>query len=159
MSSEMQQPSLLKIIQSDYLARLGVLGPIVCWVLYVDAAYFGILGRFFSRSRTTDNDPSFFLYLSLIVTVVGLGVLFWRIRGFRSTFTRGVPVLGRVTNVNFFRGRGTVEYTYNYNGQSYNGGNSISETGRTKLLRPGQELTLLVDPSNPKRAIIPDLYR
>ncbi|TEU11420.1 MAG: DUF3592 domain-containing protein [Anaerolineales bacterium] len=158
MGQEIRQPSPLRIIQSDYVALLAALFPIVSWVMYVATAYFGFFPGLRGRDPLTGADAPFFLYLGIITTLIGIPLLVWRIRSFQAMFTRGVEVPGRITNISFYRDRGRVEYAYTYQGQTYQGGNAVRKTGRTKALQPGGEVVLIVDRDNPKRALIRDLY-
>jgi len=153
-----RQPSLLRIIQSDYTALFALGFPAVAWVMYIAIAYFGFFPGLRGRDPLTGADAPFFLYLGIITTLVGVPIFIWRVRSFQTLFAQGVQVTGRITSVSFFRDRGRVEYTYTYEGETYNGGNAIMKTGRTQALQPDTEVVLIVDRSNPKRALIRDLY-
>lgn len=132
--------SLVRIVQSDYLATLAVLFPIVMFGFYI-----------------VTSDP-LFLNLTLIALAVGIAVLIWRIRLVQVVFVNGTEVAGQVKKVFFYRGRGRVEYTYTYQGQNYSGANAIMKSRRTEALAPGANITVVVHKSSPKRAFIRDLY-
>jgi len=155
---ETHQPSLLGIIQLDTVALLALLFPLVIWGIYIATTYFGFFPGLGGRDPLTGADAPLFLYLGLIATVVGIPLLLWRVRSFQSMFRRGIQVRGRITDVSFYRDRGRVEYSYTYEGQTYAGGNAVQKTGRSEALQPGGEVTLLVDPEKPQRAVIRDLY-
>lgn len=158
MAQDTSRPSMFRIVQSDYLTGLSILVVVVFWGMYVAIAYFGFFPGLRGRSPLTGSDAPFFLDLSIIATLIAVPLIIWRIHSFHSIFVRGVEVTGRITSISFFRDRGRVEYTYVYQGKSYESGNAIHKTGRTKTLQPDSEITLVVDRENPKRALIRDLY-
>ena len=153
------KPSLVRIIQSDYLALLGILVPSVSLIMYVCVAYFGYFPGLRGRDpiQGTEGAPLFF-YLFIIGFVIGLPLSIWRVRSIQKMFANSVEVTGQITDLSFFRDRGRVEYSYIYQGQNYSGGNAIMKTGKTLQLRPGSQILLLVNPNEPKRALIRDLY-
>lgn len=158
MERNIQKPSVLRIIQSDYTALFAVAFPVIAWVIYVATAYFGFFPGLRGRDPLTGASAPFFFYLGLVTTLIGVPVFIWRVRSFQALFARGVEVPGRVASISFYRDRGRVEYAYTYEGNTYQGGNAIMKTGRTKALQPGDEVVLIVDKDNPKRALIRDLY-
>ena len=139
-------PSLLRIIQVDYLASLGAIFPFVSWGL-------AVVGRFFDPEAS-----SFFLQASPIVTVAGLVVIAWRGSTIRSVISNGAETAGVISGIGFFRGRGQVRYVYTYQGQKYEGSSAIQSTKSTRTLTQGQEVTVMVDPFRPRRAFVRELY-
>ncbi|HEY0068947.1 MAG TPA: DUF3592 domain-containing protein, partial [Chloroflexia bacterium] len=77
---------------------------------------------------------------------------------FQTLFAEGVTVTGQITNVQFSRDRGRVDYEYQYEGATYSGWNAISKNQRTRSLQAGKLVTLVVSKSNPKKAAIKDIY-
>jgi len=157
--TEKTKPSIVRIVQSDYPALLGILVPVVSLIMYVCVAYFGYFPGFRGRDpiQGTEGAPLFF-YLFIIGLVVGIPLAIWRIRSIQQMFSKSVEVVGQITNVSFYKDRGRVEYSYIYRGQNYSGGNAIMKTGKTQQLRSGNQVVLLVNPDEPKRALIRDLY-
>lgn len=152
-------PSIVRIIQSDFLALLGVLVPAVSLIMYICVAYFGYFPGLRGRDpiQGTEGAP-IFLYMFIIGLVVGVPLSLWRIRSIQQMFAKSVEVVGQITNISFYRDRGRVEYSYTYQNQNYSGGNAIMKTGKTQQLRSGSQVVLLVNPDEPKRALIRDLY-
>lgn len=139
-------PSFLRIIQVDYLASLGVIAAVVIWGMALAFLWF---------------DPeaaSFFRRIAPLVTVAGLILVFWRARMITSVITEGHEAPGVITSNSFFRGRGRVEYVFDFQGQKLIAGNAIQATRLTRSLAPGQGVTVLVDHLNPKRAFLRELY-
>lgn len=157
--SNKSKPSIVRIIQSDFLALLGVIVPLVSLIMYVCVAYFGYFPGLRGRDpiQGTEGAP-LFLYMFIFGLVVGLPLAFWRIRSIQQMFANSVEVVGQVTNISFYKDRGRVEYTYTYQNQNYSAGNAIMKTGKTRQLSSGSQVVLLVNPDEPKRALIRDLY-
>ena len=157
--TEKAKPSIVRILQSDYLALFGILVPVVTLIMYACVAYFGYFPGFRGRDpiQGTEGAP-FFFYLFIIGLVVGIPLAIWRIRSIQQVFSKSVEVVGQITNISFYKDRGKVEYSYTYQSQSYSGGNAIMKTGKTQQLRSGSQVVLLVNSDEPKRALIRDLY-
>src|SRR5688500_11843284 len=153
------KPSIIRIIQSDFVALIGLIVPLVSLIMYICVAYFGYFPGLRGRDpiQGTEGAPVF-LYLFIIGLLVGLRFAFWRIRTIQQLFSKGIEVGGQIIAISFYRDRGRVEYSYSHAGQAYSGGNAIMKTSRTQQLRSGDQIVLLVNPDEPKRALIRDLY-
>jgi hypothetical protein len=154
MKDSRQNPSLFQIIWTDYPAFLACAVAIVAWIVY-----FAWIPDW--RGRGPVIPPSvapFYLTLAIVATVVGLGVLVWRIGLLWRAFRSGMQVRGKISSVYLRRDRGRVEYTYIYASQEFKSGVEIHRTKQTKALKTGDRVILMVDRSNPKRAFIRDLY-
>lgn len=143
-----RQPSLLKIITIDYIAFLGWLFPVVMWGMYVVLIVLG---------NVKINDLTLPVTFA-VITVVALAILIWRIQVFNTIFSDGIETTATINNVSFFRDRGRVDYVYTYQGQKYVSGNAIHKVKQTLALKAGEQVVLMVDRNNPKRAFIRDLY-
>jgi len=141
-----QSPSLFRVISTDYPSFLSVLFPVV-------------FGGFTAYFFLTGNDASqLFLLLAIGVTVIGVPFLFQRYRTISSVFKDGMESKGVVTSIGFFRGRGRVVYSYTFQGEKQSSGNAINKNSRTRNLKVGQAVTVLVDRNDPKRAFIREIY-
>ena len=141
-----QNPSLFRVISTDYPSFLSILFPIV-------------FGGFTAYFFFTGNDSlQLFLILSAVVTILGIPLLIQRYRMISSVFSEGDQVPGIVTRIRFFRGRGRVEYSYTAQGEKQISGNAINKNSHTKELKVGQTVKVSVDRGNPKRAFIRDIY-
>ena len=143
-----RQPSLLKIVTIDYIAFLGWLFPIVMWGIYVVLIFLG---------NVKTNDFTLPIIFA-VISVVALAILMWRIQVFNTVFSDGIESTATINNVSFFRDRGRVDYVYTYQGQKYVSGNAIHKVKQTLALKAGEQVVLMVDRNNPKRAFIRDLY-
>jgi hypothetical protein len=158
MSAKAPKPSPIRIIKSDYFALLTVLAPLAFWLIYLALAYFGYLPHPRGGGPLSASDAPFFLKLALVTTLVCVPLLIWRVRHFRAVFGHGEEVIGRITNVFFFRDRGRVEFTYTYAGQRYRARNALHRTKEAAALKEGDEVVLVVSRSEPRRAYIRDLF-
>lgn len=158
MQNDAARPSVFAIIRSDVVALVGLLIPAVCLAMYLATDVFGFFPGLRGRDALDRNDAPFFLYLGLAAAAVGIPLFLWRVRNFQSLFSEGAPVRGQVTNVQFSRDRGRVDYVYQYEGVPYSGWNAISKNKRTQGLEVGEAVTLLVSKGNPKKAVIRDIY-
>jgi hypothetical protein len=89
--SNKSKPSIVRIIQSDYLALLGVIVPLVSLIMYVCVAYFGYFPGLRGRDpiQGTEGAP-LFLYMFIFGLVAGLPLAFWRIRSIQQMFANSV---------------------------------------------------------------------
>ena len=156
---EKPTPSYLRIIQSDFIAMLGVLAPAVFLVAYIAVAYFGFLPGFRGHDpiQGTEGAP-FFLYGFIVTLVLGIPAVLWRFKVIRDVFASGREVIGKIEDVHFRRDRGNVIYCYEFQGKTYSGANAIMKNARTQALAPGMEIVLIVSNDDPGRALIRDLY-
>ena len=130
--------------------------PVVGILLWLGNTFFGFPPSWRGRD-IPQGDPAF-LWLGLGMAAVGLALLAWRVSVFRSLFANGHRVAGRVASVFFFKDRGRIEYDYEYAGKALRSGNAVHKTKRTTSVEEGSVVTVLVDPNNPKRTILLDLY-
>jgi hypothetical protein len=158
MNSNISQPSVARIVKSDYVALLTVLSPVVFWLMYLALAYFGYLPNPRGRKPLSDSDAPFFLKLALITTFICLPLLIWRVRHFQTVFANGEAVNGRIAKVSFFRDRGRIEFTYTYAGRQYHAKNALHKTKEATAFKEGDEVVIVVSRSNPKRSYIRDLF-
>ena len=141
-----QRPSLIRVISTDYPSFLSVMFPIVFGGFSI---YFFFAGNEAVR---------LFLPLAIIVTVIGVPTLVQRYRAISSVFAEGVQAQGVVTGLSFFRGRGNIQYSYTFEGEKQTSSNAINKNSRTRKLRVGEAVTVIVDRNNPKRAFIREIY-
>jgi hypothetical protein len=157
--TEKAKPSIVLIIKSDYLAYIGVLIPVIIFVMYIGFSFVDYL-NVFREDKTIQwaESLSVFFYVFVVGFVVGVPLAIWRIRYIQKLFSNGIEVVGQITNISFYKDRGKFEYTYTYQGQVYFGNNAIMETEKTHRLLAYSQVVLLVNPDEPKHALIRDVY-
>jgi hypothetical protein len=148
------RPSLGRIIWTDYTAFLSVIWPIAVWVVYI-AWVPDWWGR---KSLVSPWISPYLLYLAVAITLVGLGLLVWRVYLIWSMFRHGQEVAGRIASVVINRDRGRVEYTYTYKRKRYKTVAAVHRNKQTKALKSGEAVVLMVDQKNPERAFIRNIY-
>jgi hypothetical protein len=141
-----QRPSLFNVVRNDYGAFMAFLFPVILW------------GYFIYTTFAQPPVENTLLYYGLGITAVFVPILLWRIFFFIKIFNTGVETSAMIQEIGFFRGRGRVNYIYTHQDTRYSSSNTIRQTSRTKDISINQEVTVLVDPNNPKRAIIKQLY-
>jgi hypothetical protein len=150
----LQGPSITRIIWTDYTAFLATIFPVVIWIVYLAWV-----------PDWRGDGPvipawmvSYVLVFSLLVTLGGALILAWRVWLINSAFRNGSVVSGRIAAVSLKRDRGRLEYTYTFKKKFYQSGVAIHRNAQTKELRAGEKIILLVDPKQPTRAFMRDLY-
>jgi hypothetical protein len=141
-----ERPSLFRIVRTDDLASLTVVAPVVGWGMAVTLSLLG------------QTDAAFYVSLAGAVTVIALPVLLWRTSIISSTLTNGIDVAGVISSSGFFRGRGRISYIYSYQGEKLQSSNAVQQNKRTSALAVGARVTISLDPNNPKRAFVRELY-
>lgn len=140
------RPSLVRVIQTDYYAFLSVLLLGIMWGMYA----------IFQTLNLTTSMESF--YGALVLTVLDLLVVIWRYNSVHTLFNNGIELSATIVDLWFFRGRGRVDYTFTCRNHEFISGNDITPNGRTRSLREGDRVTIYVDPENPQRAVIRELF-
>lgn len=143
------EPSLWLIFSKDISARYGAiiagLGAfiLIAAVLYPD----------FRRETFDWTD----LGLLTLATVVFIYLVIGRIRKVRRLFSQGVPVQGELKYVAGFGLRifivPMLDCSYSFQGKEYS-----TRVGRSAGFETGQEVTVLLDPENPDKPIIKDVF-
>lgn len=95
---------------------------------------------------------------SVILTPLGLLTFFWRYRLITFTFHNGVEIEGKISKVELIAKDLILHYEYNFHGQNYQYRNRVKSNGRTRTLKPGQQVKLLAYEKTPHVAFIKNIY-
>lgn len=139
--------SLLQVFWNDGFAFISAIIAPILWAVFLFLMY---------QDGTGMSTP--FIIIGVVVTIAGIGVFLWRVNTYRTLFADNQAAQANITDVSFWRDRGRASFTFTYNGQKYATGSPLMKTGRTKALRVGETVTVLVDRNNPKSAIIRKLF-
>jgi hypothetical protein len=156
-------PTLSQTLKNDYVSLIvSIIPPIVLGITVIAPA-FGISfrGRRSIVVGAVSEQSSFDAVgfgIALIVTVSAYLYLFKRVNSIKNIFKTGDQIVGKITDISFFKDRGRIEYTYSYQRQTFQSGTAIMKTSKTESFLTGQELLLVVDSANPNKALIQDLY-
>jgi hypothetical protein len=138
--------SIRRIIETDYIAYISILAPVIMWGVYA-----------FSYFSGRETGTTYTITLTAI-TVAGLLALIWRYRLFSTVFDDGQQTQATISRVSFYRDRGRIDYEYTYMGQQYKSGNAVHKISRVTGLKIGDRVTVMIDRNKPNRAFIKDLY-
>jgi hypothetical protein len=149
------RPTAFRIMRTDYLSSLAVILPLVGIVLYVLT---GVFGLHIIRHGEDITDAPLALGIALISMAIGVPLLFWRLKSIQSLFERAIEVPGSIVSANFHRGRGRIEFSYFLQGEEYRGGVAVQENYTVSRLLSRDEVIVVVDPSNPRKGFLRDLF-
>ncbi len=155
-----QKPSFFNVMKNDYLSFLAIILPIVGWGIYIAVAFFGVS---FTNRRSgsvvggSGNNYGFII-IAFVFSIIGIILLYWRVSSIQQIFKSGVRVIGKITDVSFFKDRGRIEFSYNYSRQNFQKGSAIMKNSKTQSYRNGDEVVLIIDSNDPNRVLIQDLY-
>ncbi len=148
MEKKRLQPGFWRIVDNDYIATFSIYTIGTLWVVYLVFKVFALEFR----------DEQFYLILSVVLTVVGILVLAWRYWAIRLFFEKGERTRGKLIKSDFFRSTGWLEYEYTLKGKRYHKKETVHRNPRTRALKGGDLLWVVVDPQRPERAMVADIY-
>jgi hypothetical protein len=96
--------------------------------------------------------------VAIAITLILFFFIGQRVWTIFNTLNNGVETPGTVSNITVNRSVTYIDFTYVYRGRQYVSGNFVRLRGRSNLVKNGDRVTLILDPNNPLRAFIPDLY-
>lgn len=153
----MQRVSVLKVIWNDYLAFLLTIGGPIMLSLAAFTAIFGFIPG--HRGQTVGPQVVWGMTIfDVLLTVLLLVLLARRISLIKKVLATGPRTTAKVQQIWFFKDRGRVEFEYLHGGQQRNAGMAIMKNAQTTLLKPGSEIEVALDPANPDRALVVQLY-
>ncbi len=96
-----------------------------------------------------------------IVLLLAAPTLYWRVQHFRRILQSPTVVPGQIRSLNFTPLEFSVDYVYWFQQRAYAGRNAIRRNHRREKrlsLQPGQNITALVDSSQPEASVVLELY-
>jgi hypothetical protein len=141
-----QAPGVASVFKADYGFMLTSGAPVVTWVLYLLALAF------------KPQHASLALGAAVVVTLLSWPAAWMRWRALQRLFTQGQPCEAQITSVWLSGDRGRVEFSYQFQGKLYQSGMALHRSARAEALEQGETVTLLVDPDQPQKAILPQLF-
>ena len=167
-SHDLRLLGLLSLDLPAIVSLLFVLGALIPSALVLTLGYLPV-GFFNTALGRGDMDRLVFGSgeTFLLVTVAGVVIFlagptfFWRVHHFRRILRYTTLVPGQITrlDVNILEFR--VDYVYRFHQRVFSGHNSIRRNHRRERrvsLRPGQNITALVDSFQPDASIVLELY-
>ncbi len=141
-----KHPLILKIIWIDTWNFLAVAFAFVATGIYIFDAFF---------SKNPINNLGWIMLGILVLSLLGLAM---RVISIFSLCNAGLEAKATITEIGFFRDRGYIKFLYTFQGQKYVGSQSVMKNKITTQYRNGQEVNIVVDRENAKKAIITDLF-
>ncbi|MBS3072516.1 hypothetical protein J4477_01620 [Candidatus Pacearchaeota archaeon] len=157
---DIQTYSLIKILLTDYTSFLAVMFPIAIFGMVTFIEVFGFFPDL-KRGRPplgTEAIP-FFIQLGIITLVIGFLVIVFRTLKIKSYFDNGIEVKGKVIGTWEWKvDRGRIYFTYQYKNLTYENNMFVHLHRMTKVFTKGKKVRILLNPNNPKKAIIEDIF-
>jgi hypothetical protein len=150
--------SLKKALGADYLSILSLIIPAVAILLYIDARYFNLLCLVLKRGTSTNNDPTFFLWMAIATIVIRIPFLVFRIQRIKNHFKEGIEIMGKITYISLFKDRGRIEFSYVFEGREYVSGTAVHQNAYVRSLKMGQQINVVVSKENPKKSFIKEMF-
>lgn len=156
----MMEASVGKIIKNDYLAFVLAIGGPIALGISGFAFGLGMVPAWRGRGGQTVDEP--FKAALCIAACVLTGLLFAlltrRIARIKRILRAGPRATAVIADVGFFKDRGRVEFEYEHAGRKHRSGTAIMKTRQTAAFAPGAKIEVAVDPRNPSKAFIVELY-
>jgi hypothetical protein len=149
--------SIIQIIKKDHRCF---------WLLFFLIAWWittSILGVFqYARPSGDLSERSLIIIFGLISLAITASILAYvsiRVRHVSKALNSGVEVTGHVTqNGPNSEDVWSVEFEYFYQGERFKGKQTMGGSSSSQKFGKGKDVVLLIDPKNPGRSIIKDIY-
>ena len=137
---------IVLVLKRDYLTSLLLLSPLALWA----AVFIRNVGG---------HDIRTYLIAAIAGTVLLVGAGLLRLGTIMSLAESGVEVTASINQIIMRRNKGRIEFTYVYNGEREEASMAFRSRDPLKDVQRGTNLTALVDPNNPRRAILPAMFQ
>lgn len=137
--------SVRRAIDNDFNLTAALLVPLIMWFIYL-------------LTVLVAGGIIWVLAVAVAATVIGPGVLIYRLRVMRNSFNQGVDTNGELVKVFFYQDRGRIDYTYTYGAQKYSSSIAIHKNNLTREFTVGQQVVVVVDPNQPEHSFLSELY-
>lgn len=143
--------SRFQVVTSDYAIQL-----IGLFLIGLPIVYF--LARFNPNEarRLQPGEETLFLKVAGGLLIVGIFQAIWKLRTVKRIFEYGVEVIGTVTDITGYRYT-SITSRYLYHRKVYLTVETMGLTKRTRSLKIGSQVVLVVNATNPRQALIRDL--
>ncbi len=140
------RPSIAKIVWNDWVAFFSAVGVPMVWGIHFAFPYL--------RKGATAAPT-----LAAGLCALALTVVAWRIARVNALFISGSRAKGVITGVRIARDRGRLEYSFPVQGSTVESWYPVRKTRRVLALRVGEEVEILYDAREPRRAIVKELFQ
>lgn len=156
----MKEVSTWKIIKNDHRVFLMATGGPILLLFAGFAGAFRIVPSSMGR-RWQEVDPQLLLVeciVALIISILLFCMLASRIANLKRILRTGKRTNATITDVNFYRARGRVDFQYTCDGQNHHASVAVMKNSQTTALACGAQIEVAVDPECPATAAIVLLY-
>jgi hypothetical protein len=155
-----QNYSVKKIISHDYITLVSLICFIITAGLLAEMYFFGyfVSKRLLELVYVPMEDR--FIYYCIFggFACIGLVCFILRMNSIKSYFITGINIKGIITELKYWRDRGTIMFKYTFEGKEYHRKIMIHITKKTSNLGKNDEVNILVKPVNHSKAIIMDIF-
>lgn len=149
----------MKVVKSDLVVQMAVIFPLVFLGFIIVLNVFGGLPGFGRRGAIEQGSgTTFFAYALGVALLIGIPLIWWRIRGVQEVVANGMEVTGTVTGISFNKDRGRVKWNYQVAAEKFEGACLITKNDFTRSLKVGDQVVLIVNREQPKRSILANIY-
>lgn len=141
------KPSVPVILWNDWPALASWIGVLVTWALYCGFQFF-----------KGEAQVAHFFLPAVTATLLCFALGAWRILRVQALFRGGSEVAGQITGLWIVRDRGRLEFRYQVGEIECDCWTPVHKTARVLAFTPGQAVRVLVNPANPRQAIVRELY-
>ena len=147
------KPGILRILQSDSWAVSFLGGLIYTLVITII-----VLATYPYLHEPKSINPPFFIGMTIVSFIAAIFVCIIRVRYVKQVFENGVTVKAQVIKSRAFRSNLHLTLRYTYLSQVFEKKVEQVITGKTRKLRDQTVVDLIIDPENPDRVLIRDVY-
>lgn len=138
--------STWKIITNDMVTYHASMVLVLVLVVYLMAAL----------SRT--SALPIFSVSAIVVILAAMTIITLRVMKIKSVLVKGQTLNGVVTSKGFRPGQGNLSLNFMIEGKPFKSSASTPITKFSSNLKAGDKITLIVDPRNPKLALLKELF-
>lgn len=141
-------PSPTAIIWNDWPALASFVAIPIMWVIYF----------LFPLLKPGASIGGLFLLVPAISTLLLLSSLIWRIMRINKLFEAGIEVPGEIIGLSIIRDRGRLEYAYEWRDGMLFSWIPVHKTKRVLGFSKRKKVHVLVDPTDPKKSVVRELF-
>lgn len=143
---EKSAPTFFTIARKDFYSSYVLIFLMTSLVVYGALRFFPFLLKF---------SPDYFLILILVEIII----ILWRVNIIKRLIFGGISIEGTIERIYKTGGSGygsimMVEYSYTYDDKQFK-----RNYPKRKGLEQGQKVTVKIDPNNPQKSIIENIFR
>ena len=149
-------PTLMTILWADFPAFMAAVFPMVVAILAIILAFAGDIPDPRGGEDLSNEDLPYLLGFGVILTLLCIPLLVFRVRRVRRLLRTGHETPGTITAARLSRNGSRLKYQFEYASKKHD--KSLLIPFWIENIEEGDEVTVVVDPARPRRAIIKDLY-